>query len=65
MEDSSLIVSVLRTCMLNGRGVQDALLYYPEMAAVDSKGRTANERVNKYVVMYSNTPDALELVRRR
>ena len=65
MDDSSLIVSVLRTCMLTGQNIRDVLLYYPEMAVTNSKGTSVNERVNKYVVMDAKAPDALQLVRRR
>ena len=65
MDDSSLIISVLHTCMLTGRSIRDVLHYYPEMAVVDSKGRSVSERVNKYVVMYSDVPDPHQMVRRR
>lgn len=64
MDDSSLIISVLRTCMLTGKTVQDVLLYYPEMAATE-KGKSTTERVNKYFVMYNEAPDTLQLAMRR
>eukprot|EP00731_Ephydatia_muelleri_P023908 Em0016g179a len=51
--------------MVTGKSIRDALLYYPEMAVTNSKGTSVNERVNKYVVMYNETPNALQLVRRR
>ena len=51
--------------MLTGQNIRDVLLYYPEMAVTNSKGTSVNERVNKYVVMDTKAPDALQLVRRR
>ena len=61
MDISSLVVSVLHTCMVTGKSIRLALLYYPEMVVTNSKCKSVNERVNKYVVMHNEAPDALQL----
>ena len=53
MNDSSLLISVLRTCMLNeGQlSVAKAMDLYPEMSYTDDKGKNQTERANKYFIM--------------
>ena len=69
MNDSSLLISVLRTCMLNGGelSVSQAVDLYPEMTYTDGKGKTHTERANKYFIMLGEDGDTkgISLAERR
>lgn len=52
VNDSSLVVSILRTCTITGRGVAEVLAFYPEMSYTDAKGKSQTERANKYFIMF-------------
>lgn len=55
VNDSSLIISVLTTCMVNeSSSIARSLDLYPEMSFTDAKGKVHNERANKYFIMYGS-----------
>ena len=60
MNDSSLLISVLRTCMVNeGKlNVGQAMELYPEMSYTDGKGKTHTERANRYFIMLGEEGNA-------
>ena len=52
VNDSSVIMSVLRTMMLNDDlSLAQALGFYPMVPYTDSKGKTSQDRANKYFIM--------------
>lgn len=54
MNDSSLLISVLQTFIVN-RGTESlskTVDLYPEISYTDSKGKERTERGNKYFIMY-------------
>ena len=53
--DSSLIISVLQSCMVGTGTVEETLTLYPQIAFIDEKGRDQVERANKYFIMFGNT----------
>ena len=63
VNDSSLLISVLQTCLVNeGKlSVGEAMELYPEMNFTDDKGKTHTERANKYFIMLGEDGDTKEL----
>lgn len=59
MNDSSLVISLLQTVMVNDGdlSVSQALDLYPEMSYTDGKGKTKTERANKYFIMFREKGD--------
>lgn len=53
--DSSLIISVIQSCMVGTGTVEETLTLYPQIAFIDEKGRDQVERANKYFIMFGNT----------
>ena len=51
INDSSFMVSILRTAMLHGGDVDKAMEWYPKVSSQEEV------RANKYWVMYGNTDD--------
>jgi microsomal prostaglandin-E synthase 2 len=60
INDSSLIVSVLRSCMIQRANVDEVLQMYPEVTYFDGKNREVIERANKYFLMYGEIPTTTE-----
>ena len=56
INDSSLIISVLRSCMVLGTDVAETIKMYPEVNFLDSKNREQSERANKYFIMQGEKP---------
>ena len=52
VNDSSLVISVLRTCTITGKDISEVMALYPEMSYTDAKGKTQLERANKYFIMF-------------
>ena len=65
IHDSSVIISVLRTCHVKHISISEALQLYPEMTITDRKGKSTTERSNKYFVMYGEEPTASTVGERR
>lgn len=68
MNGSSLIVSVVRTCMLNKElSLSQCLDLYPEISTTDSKGKPLMERANQYFVMLQDAActDEMSLAEKR
>ena len=69
VNDSSLLISVLRTCMMNegNLSVDKAMELYPEMSYTDDKGKMQTERANKYFIMLGEEGDTkgISLAERR
>ena len=53
--DSSLIISVLRSCVVGTGTVEDTLTLYPQVQFTDAKGKERVERANKYFIMFGDT----------
>ena len=67
VNDSSVIVSVLRTVMINNDlSLAQALDFYPMVPYTDSKGKTSQDRANKYFIMFpEGGSGGLSLAQRR
>ncbi len=67
MNDSSVIVSSVRSVMVNKElSLSQALDFYPLVPYTDSKGKTQEERANKYFIMFpGGVSGPLSLAQRR
>ncbi|XP_064395384.1 prostaglandin E synthase 2-like [Halichondria panicea] len=67
VNDSTLIVSSVRSAMVNnGLSISQALDFYPLVPYTDSKGKTQEDRANKYFIMFPDGgSDSLSLAQRR
>ena len=54
VNDSSLVISILRTCMVASCSVKEALDNYHEVQVTDEDGKELTEVANKYYVMYGD-----------
>lgn len=52
INDSNIIISVLRTCSVLKCTILEALQMYPEITFTDEKGKDATETANKYFIMH-------------
>ena len=52
IQDSSLVVSVLQTCLERGVGVGECLQFYPLVNITTTDGENTTEHSNKYFIMY-------------
>jgi microsomal prostaglandin-E synthase 2 len=53
--DSSLIISVIRSCFVGTGTVEETLALYPEVTFTDTKGKERVQRANKYFIMFGDT----------
>lgn len=51
LNDSSVIISALKTYLVSGQPLEDVLTYYPPMKAVNEQGKEVTEFCNKYWLM--------------
>jgi microsomal prostaglandin-E synthase 2 len=52
IQDSSLVVSVLKTSLERGLNVSECLQFYPLVNVTTKKGENTTEHTNKYFIMY-------------
>lgn len=57
INDSSVIISVLRSFMLGQDSVEQMLVYYPEMTMQGDDGKEKTEYANKYFIMHKEAVD--------
>ncbi|XP_004677347.1 PREDICTED: prostaglandin E synthase 2 isoform X1 [Condylura cristata] len=55
LNDSSVIISALKTYLVSGQPLEDVVTYYPPMKAVNEQGREVTEFCNKYWLMLDET----------
>ena len=66
MNDSSLLISVLKSSALLSKPVSVVLEMYPEMKYTNDKGKEQVERANKYFIMYGeHATDGRDVDQRR
>ncbi|XP_077706965.1 prostaglandin E synthase 2 isoform X2 [Canis aureus] len=51
LNDSSVIISALKTYLVSGQPLEDIITYYPPMKAVNDQGKEVTEFCNKYWLM--------------
>ncbi|XP_036863981.2 prostaglandin E synthase 2 isoform X5 [Manis javanica] len=51
LNDSSVIISALKTYLVSGQPLEDIVTYYPPMKAVNDQGKEVTEFCNKYWLM--------------
>ncbi|XP_006835042.1 PREDICTED: prostaglandin E synthase 2 [Chrysochloris asiatica] len=51
LNDSSVIISALKTYLVSGQPLEEVITYYPSMKAVNEQGKEVNEFCNKYWLM--------------
>lgn len=51
LNDSSVIISALKTYLVSGQPLEEVVTYYPPMKAVNEQGREVTEFCNKYWLM--------------
>ncbi|XP_060056246.1 prostaglandin E synthase 2 isoform X1 [Erinaceus europaeus] len=51
LNDSSVIISALKTYLVSGQPLEDVITYYPPMKAVNEQGKEVTEFCNKYWLM--------------
>ncbi|KAG8512768.1 Prostaglandin E synthase 2 [Galemys pyrenaicus] len=51
LNDSSVIISALKTYLVSGQPLEDVVTYYPPMKSVNEQGREVTEFCNKYWLM--------------
>lgn len=51
LNDSSVIISALKTYLVSGQPLEDIVTYYPPMKAVNEQGKEVTEFCNKYWLM--------------
>ncbi|KAM4876598.1 prostaglandin E synthase 2 isoform 1-T1 [Thomomys bottae] len=51
LNDSSVIISALKTYLVSGQPLEEVITYYPPMKAVNEKGKEVTEFCNKYWLM--------------
>ncbi|XP_024906974.1 prostaglandin E synthase 2 isoform X2 [Pteropus alecto] len=51
LNDSSVIISALKTYLVSGHPLEDIITYYPPMKAINDQGKEVTEFCNKYWLM--------------
>ena len=57
INDSSVIISALRSLMLGRDSLEQILNYYPEITMQGSDGKEKTEYANQYFIMYRESLD--------
>ena len=65
INDSSVIISALRSLMLGRDSLEQILNYYPEMKMQDSDGKEKTEYANRYFIMYKESIDKKSMEREK
>ena len=63
INDSSVIVSALRSLLLGHDSLEQILVYYPEMKMQDSEGKEIVEFANRYFIMRKEAVDKKSMER--